>query len=321
VRRAAQNLASDAGFSEVGASQLAIVVNELASNLVKHGGGGELVLSRLRDADRAGIEVLAIDKGVGIVNLARSMTDGYSTAGSLGVGLGAISRMAKDFDVYSRPGAGTSMLARVWCDGGDRNATPPRPRVVRAGAVGVPKLGQNVSGDGWALREIDGITVVMLIDGLGHGPQAALTTAVAMRYFEQCRQTAPVDIIRGLHQAMRPTRGAVAAVAALHPDTASLRYAGVGNIAGVLITPDGTRRHLMSYDGTLGYQVRTVREAVHDWTPGSWLTMFSDGLSPRLDASAYPGLAQHDPVLAASVLYRDFHRTSDDATILVVNHS
>ena len=264
--------------------------------------------------------MLAIDKGVGIANLARSMTDGYSTAGSLGVGLGAIARLAKDFDVYSRPGGGTSMLARVWCDR-DRHAKAPPPRVVRAGAVGVPKLGQEVSGDGWAMREIKGTTVVLLVDGLGHGPQAALTTAVAMRYFERCTHDNPVEIMNGLHQAMRPTRGAVAAVAALHPETGNLRYAGIGNITGVLMGPDGTRRHLMSFDGTLGYQVRTVREATHDWTPGSWFAMFSDGLSPRLDATAYPGLSQHDPVLAAGVLYRDFHRTSDDATILVVNHS
>jgi anti-sigma regulatory factor (Ser/Thr protein kinase) len=302
----------------VAASELAIVVNELASNLVKHGGGGELVLSRLRDDDRAGIEMLAIDKGVGISNLARSMTDGYSTAGSLGVGMGAIARLAKDVDVYSRPGSGTSMLARVWRD---RGAVAPLARIVRAGAVGVPKVGQEVSGDAWALREIKGTTVVMVVDGLGHGPQAALTTAVAMRYFERCTHTSPVDIMTGLHQAMRPTRGAVAAVAALHPETSTLRYAGVGNIAGVMMGADGTRRHLMSFDGTLGYQVRVIRDAVHDWTSGSWFAMFSDGVSPRLDASAYPGLSQHDPALAASVLYRDFHRTNDDATILVVNHS
>jgi anti-sigma regulatory factor (Ser/Thr protein kinase) len=318
VRREAQNLASDAGFSETAAGELAIIVNELCSNLIKHGSGGEMLLSRVRDDDRAGIEVLAVDKGVGIANVARSMTDGYSTAGSLGVGLGAIARLAKDFDVYSRPSGGTVLLARVWCDRGGR---APLPRVVRVGAVGVPKLGQEVSGDGWALREIKGTTVVLLVDGLGHGPQAALTTSVAMRGFELCTKNGPVDILTSLHQALRSTRGAVAAVVVLHPDEGILRYAGIGNITGMLMGADGSRRHLMSYDGTLGYQVRTIREASHDWGPGDWLTMFSDGLSPRLDSSTYPGLAQHDPVLAAGVLYRDFHRTNDDATILIVNHS
>lgn len=318
VRRQAQTLASDAGFSEVASGELAIIVNELASNLIKHGHGGELLLSRLRDDDRAGIEVLSVDKGPGISNLALSMADGYSTAGSLGVGLGAIARLAKDFDVYSRPSGGSALLARVWCQ---RGAPTVLPRVVRVGAVGVPKLGQDVSGDGWALREIQGTTVVLLVDGLGHGPQAALTTAVAMRYFEQCRQNAPVDIMTGLHKALKPTRGAVAAVVALHPDTHTLRYAGVGNIAGVLMGSEGVRRHLMSFDGTLGYQVRTIRETVYEWSPGSWLAMHSDGLSPRLDPLAYPGLALHDPALAASVLYRDFHRTHDDATIVVIGHS
>ncbi|QEI05143.1 SpoIIE family protein phosphatase [Pigmentiphaga aceris] len=325
VRREAQTLAQDAGFSEVTTGELAIIVNELASNLIKHGGGGELLLSRVLDDARVGIEVVAVDKGVGITDLARCMTDGYSTAGSLGVGMGAISRLAADFDIYSRPGAGTAVLARVWATRPKAALYAPAPpaptRSVRAGAIALPKLGQDVSGDGWALREINGTTVVLLVDGLGYGPQAALTTATAMRFFERCTQVAPVDILNGLHVALKPTRGAVAAVAVLHPETNTLRYAGVGNIAGVMVGGDGARRHLMSYDGTLGYQLRTVRETVYDWTPGSWFAMHSDGLSPRLDPMAYPGLSQCDAVVAASVLYRDFHRTHDDATILVVNHS
>lgn len=331
VRREAQTLAQDAGFSEVATGELAIIVSELASNLIKHGGGGELLLSRVLDDARVGIEVVAVDKGVGIADLARCMADGYSTAGSLGVGLGAIARLAHEFDIYSRPGAGTAVMARVWATPSGRGSSSPYapvsqpqpalPRVLRAGAIAVPKLGQDVSGDGWALRDIDGTMVALVVDGLGYGPQAALTTATAMRFFERCTKASPTDILNGLHVALKPTRGAVAAIAAMHPDTSTLRYAGVGNIGGVLIDSDGARRHLMSYDGTLGYQLRVVREAVYEWTPGNWFAMHSDGLSPRLDPVAYPGLSICDPAIAAGVLYRDFHRTHDDATILVVNHS
>lgn len=332
VRREAQTLAQDAGFSEVATGELAIIVSELASNLIKHGSGGELLLSRVLDDARVGIEVVAVDKGAGIADLARSMTDGYSTAGSLGVGLGAIARLAHEFDIYSRAGAGSAVMARVWATpiGRSASSSPYAPmsqphaapsRSVRAGAIAVPKLGQDVSGDGWAMRDIDGVMVALLVDGLGYGPQAALTTATAMRFFERCTKASPIDILNGLHVALKPTRGAVAAVAAMHPDTNTLRYAGVGNIGGVLIGSDGARRHLMSYDGTLGYQLRVVRETVYEWAPGNWFAMHSDGLSPRLDPVAYPGLSVCDPVIAAGVLYRDFHRTHDDATILVVNHS
>lgn len=321
VRREALTLANDAGFSETVAGRLAIVVSELCSNLLKHGGGGELLLARVRDDDRAGIEVLAVDKGEGLSNLSRCMADGYSTAGSLGLGLGAVVRLSQEFDVYARPRAGTAVLARVWRDGVSLVGVPGQARVLRVGGVAVPKLGQSVSGDAWALTEVRGTTLLLMVDGLGHGEHAALTAAEALRFFQQNTLIAPLDILKGLHEALRPTRGAVGAVAALHPAEGVLRYAGVGNIAALLMAPDGTRRHLMSYDGTLGYQVRTMREMVHEWLPGSWMAWHSDGLSPRLDTMAYPGLSQHEPALAASVLYRDFHRTHDDATVLVVNYS
>ena len=212
VRREAQTLAQDSGFSEVATGELAIIVSELASNLIKHGGGGELLLSRVLDDARVGIEVVAVDKGAGIADIARSMADGYSTAGSLGVGLGAITRLAHEFDIYSRPGAGSAVMARVWAVPAARASSSPYalvtqpqglpPRAVRAGAIAVPKLGQDVSGDGWALREIEGITVALLVDGLGYGPQAALTTATAMRFFERCTKASPTDILNGLHQAL-----------------------------------------------------------------------------------------------------------------------
>lgn len=318
AKRQAQVLAHEAGFNETLSGQLAIVVAELGTNLLKHGGGGELLLSRLRDGERAGVEVLACDKGPGISSVSMGMLDGYSTRGTLGVGLGAVSRLAHHVDVFSRAGQGTVVMARFWRDG----VQAPLPYALPAcGAVAVPKAGQDVSGDVWAVREVDGVHMLMVADGLGYGAQAALTAAEALRAFQTTNSTVPVDVLTMMHGVLKHTRGAVAAVAAMRPAQGVLHYAGVGNIAGLIFNPEGKRRHLMSYDGTLGYQVRTIRETTYEWTPGCWLAMHSDGLTARLDPSIHPGLSHHDPSLIAAVLYRDFHRTHDDATVLVVKHA
>ena len=70
-----------------------------------------------------GVEILALDKGPGIRDLERSLRDGYSTAGGAGTGLGAISRLSSEFDVYSPPGKGTALLARIWP--GEPHSPPP----------------------------------------------------------------------------------------------------------------------------------------------------------------------------------------------------
>ena len=94
-------------------------MTEAATNLVKHGGGGELLLRTLGNDGTRGVGVLALDRGPGFGNLAEAMRDGFSTAGTPGTGLGAIRRLSTLFDIYSLPGAG----AALWPPSG--RAVPP----------------------------------------------------------------------------------------------------------------------------------------------------------------------------------------------------
>lgn len=107
------------------------------------------------------------------------------------------------------------------------------------------------------------------------------------------------------------------AVAVIRPVLGSFEFAGIGNISTVLITPDELRR-LPSTDGTVGYSVRTIREQSYPWVPGSILALSTDGLSTRWNLAAHPGLHRRHPALIAGVIHRDFSRTNDDATIVVV---
>src|SRR5262249_57361183 len=110
-------------------------VTEAATNIVKHGEGGEVLLRPLQENGECGIELLALDRGPGMANLAESRLDGVSRSGTAGTGLGAIARMADVHDMYSPLGHGTALLARIW----QTRRSMPRRSPLAVGAVSVPR--------------------------------------------------------------------------------------------------------------------------------------------------------------------------------------
>ena len=116
--RRAKRLAFELHFDQVSQMRLETVTLELARNALVHGGGGEMLLCGLRDKDRVGLEIQVTDNGPGIPDLERAMSDGYSTAGSLGAGLGAARRLSDEFEIASQPGGGTRVLIRSWREKG-----------------------------------------------------------------------------------------------------------------------------------------------------------------------------------------------------------
>lgn len=106
------------------------------------------------------------------------------------------------------------------------------------------------------------------------------------------------------------------AIAEINFEQQQVRFAGIGNIVANISSP--TRYHnLVSYNGTVGHEVRKIHEFTYPWYVNGLLTMHSDGLSTQWKLDRYPGLSQKHPSLIAGVLYRDFHRDRDDVTVLV----
>jgi anti-sigma regulatory factor (Ser/Thr protein kinase) len=310
-RREAAAIAKGAGFDETQAGKVAIIVTELARNLVRHATGGELLLRVVPGADPV-IDLLALDRGPGMANVAHCLRDGYSTAGTPGTGLGAVSRLAGTFDIHSVPGVGTAILARVRSRPA---AEPARQGGPAVGAVCLAKAGESVSGDAWATAQRDGRAVFLVTDGLGHGPGAAEASTAAVEAFEQHLDEAPEGLLKAIHAALRPTRGAAAAVAEIGADRQTVRFAGVGNIAGAIITGAG-ERHMVSHNGILGHDVRKFQEFAYPLPADALMVMHSDGLLTQWGFARYPSLRSRDPGLVAGVLYRDFARGRDDVTVL-----
>ncbi len=313
ARRGVAALAARLGFGDTAAGRLSIVATELAGNLAKHATGGGTVLARpCRRGEVVGVELLSVDRGPGMRSLADCLRDGYSTAGSPGTGLGAVQRLSSVFDAWTVEGQGTVVLSRTWA------APPPAADgAVEVGVVRVPKPGQEVCGDGWACEAGEpGRVRVLVCDGLGHGPDAAAASAEAVRVFHAHPRLGPPEALQAMHGALRATRGAAAAVAEIDLRRRALRYAGVGNISGYAATPAGGRS-LVSHNGIVGHEVRKVQEFEYPWTRETLLVMHSDGLSARWSLDRYPGLAMRDPSVIAAVLWRDFSRGNDDATVVV----
>lgn len=311
VRRAAGLLAMEAGASEVNMGNAAIVASELTRNVINHAGRGEILLA-LSGEDALSLDILAVDRGPGMDNVERCLTDGYSTAGTPGTGLGAVRRLASAFDVYSDPGNGTVIFARIAC-----GKASPANAACLYGAVSLAYPTEPVCGDGWRLAHKGGAVAAMVVDGLGHGLPACEAAREALAVFDEDPFAAPTETMQRAHQRMSSTRGAALAVASLAAGPDGLTFSGVGNIGASLIT-GGAPRGLVSQNGIVGGRMPAPRQITYPVAADALLVMHSDGLQSRWKLADYPGLTMRHPAVIAGILYRDFNRGNDDLTVLVV---
>ena len=308
ARRSASTVAQALGFDESDTGRVALVTTELATNLIKHGGGGEILVGQQQNGGEPAVELIALDRGAGILNLEACLRDGYSSTGTAGHGLGAIRRQSEVMEVATWPGLGTAIFTQIV-----RGQAAPGPDW--HGAVNVPMPGEEVCGDTCMALTTSNGRVVMVADGLGHGPDAAAAATEAARLFRRHEPLPVPQVLELLHAGLRHTRGAAVAVARIDVGAQKVTYGGIGNIAGVLVAGEEVRR-MVSLSGTAGLNARKFQ--AFDYPCGNIVILHSDGLMTNWSLSRYPGLQNKHPTLVAAVLYRDFSRRRDDATVLVV---
>jgi anti-sigma regulatory factor (Ser/Thr protein kinase) len=307
ARREAVHFASVAGISDATCAKIAIAVTEASSNILKHAGVGWLVLQRPPSPTRV-FEALALDKGGGIRHLGAALRGGFSTKGSAGHGLSAIARLAAGFDIHAPAGGGTAVLMRFH-DGAYR--VPP------FGALNVAKRGEPVCGDAWGMRFAPSSLAVVVADGSGHGAEAARSAQIAVETSLATTAT-PYDALDRAHRALQDEiRGAAVSILDLQYRSRRARFAGLGNVE-VFVTDGESRRSVFARGGIVGKSRWQPRESHPDLPIGSFLIAHTDGLRNRWTLADYPGLLRRDPLLAASVLWRDWHRDNDDSTVVVV---
>ena len=319
ARRQAAAIAGRNGFDDGDTGRVALVATELGTNLIKHGRGGEMLVGTFEDNGKGGIEIVAIDRGPGIANIAACLADGYSSAGTQGNGLGAVIRQSHAFDIASWPGLGTAMLARL---------TPGKPNPHREpshsgwGAVSIAMPGEEVCGNSWSVlgngadnAANNGTTTLFVADGLGHGEDAAEASVEAVRLFHRFGGHQVGTLLDYIHGGLRSTRGAAVSIARYEPQSHRVAFAGVGNVAGALAF-DGTLRRMVSMPGTAGHNARKIQAFDYPFDHGL-IVLASDGISTSWNLAKYPNIQAVHPTLIAAILYRDFARHRDDATVLV----
>jgi anti-sigma regulatory factor (Ser/Thr protein kinase) len=310
ARRKALQHAQALGFDEAHRSNIGIAVTEMATNVLVHGRGGEILLCPFGEAgEPVWLDVLALDAGPGIRDMARAMEDGFSTAGTAGQGLGAVQRLADESSLFSTEGKGTVSWGRF--------RLGPLPVVADLGVVSIPVKGETKCGDGYVLQLEASRSLYMMVDGLGHGVGANEAATEAMASVRQNSCETATEMVRVAHDALKKTRGAAMSVALVDHDRKICTYAGVGNVTGVLVAGTSSRT-MVSQNGTLGAVLpRTIQEYTYPIEPNTLLLMFSDGLNTRAELGSYAGVQHRHPMVMAGLLYRDFTRRRDDATVMV----
>jgi anti-sigma regulatory factor (Ser/Thr protein kinase) len=308
----ARRLTLALGFSESASEEIVLVVAELAANLVKHAGHGLLTLRPTCAPRQVGIEIETQDDGPGIADIDHSLTDGYSTRGGLGYGLGTVNRLMDEMDISSGPGLSTRIAARRWLR---PVAGPPSPRIWETGVATRSRRFAPHNGDAYVLREWQGNLLAGVIDGLGHGELAQKAALAAQRYVQSHYDLTLDKIFTGANRACYGTRGVVMALARFN-SAGKMCFASLGNIE-ARIWSEPERLHLEVQRGILGVNESVVSVHEHAWNPKWMFVLHSDGLSSRWQWHEFPGLKQEPPQAAANRLLRSLAKDDDDATVLV----
>ena len=312
ARRTAVQVGRRLGLNEDDLDRLALVATELGTNLVRYAQEGSLLVAP-GIGGMVAVDLYALDRGPGIIDVAQAMTDGYSTSGASGSGLGAIRRHADLFEVTSSIGVGTVIAVRV---GGAGTSMDPW----QVAGLAIPYPGESLCGDACLVVPGPRRLTLAVIDGVGHGEEAANASARAATVVEDMRDASPTATLGVIHERLRSSRGAVAGIAVVDLDQRLVRYAGVGNITGVLLG-DQDPRHLVSVAGTLGHRTAPITESAYPFPAGSRLVMHSDGLSTHFAGAPFAGGTDRHPLIQVALRIHDRRRLRDDLSIVMIRET
>ena len=316
AQAAALAFAAGLGFEERECDRIALVASELATNLVTHGGGGTLTLDVAREGGRTGIQCTAEDAGPGIADPERALTDGFSTAGGLGLGLGTVHRLMDEVEFTTPPQGGLRLVCRRWIRPPELWAGIP---LLDCGVSTRPRRAAKENGDAFVVKFWAAHALVGVLDGLGHG-ELAQQAAQQGRLFLEEHCDHPLDrLFAGVDRVCRRTRGLVMALARFDLTASQFDFASVGNVEARLFGSD-TGRNFIVRRGILGLQAPRPVVTTHAWTPAAILVLHSDGVSTHWHWQDLPLAVWAAPSEAAQRLVQTRGKPDDDATVVVVRH-
>jgi hypothetical protein len=186
--------------------------------------------------------------------------------------------------------------------------------MVEWAVASAPFAGETESGDAALVRDVPGATLVAAIDGLGHGPMAAVAARTVVAALEESRSEPLTRVLQRCHAAAAPTRGAALTVAAFDAERPLMSWLAVGNVAGVLVRADGRRETVVARPGIVGASLPPLQAGEVTLAEGDVLVLATDGLTTGFAKAVGTG---EEPQALADRLLEDWSRDSDDALVLV----
>jgi anti-sigma regulatory factor (Ser/Thr protein kinase) len=313
LRKGIHKQALSAGFDEKKVAHLDLIVAEITSNLLKHTSGGEILCGIVGYGAQQYIEIISIDQGPGFSDLPNMLLDGVSSVNTLGHGLGSIKRMSDFFSIYSQRGWGTILLTRIY-----KQEYKNELQRVTVTSLVVPKPGELVSGDGCTFKTSERYLKLLLMDGLGHGPEANKAVLEGFNSFRLCPYHDPAEIIRFMHNPLKRTRGGVGTIVVFDFETRQYKILGVGNISTKLVGNIDSK-NILSYNGIVGHNIpNTMTSHEADGKEYRFIILCSDGIKSRWDISKYPMIQRYDPMIMAAAIYKDYARKTDDMSVVII---
>jgi anti-sigma regulatory factor (Ser/Thr protein kinase) len=314
VKREIHQQAVKAAFSPTRVGNIDIIVSELTSNIIKHAERGELLYKFSEENNYKLLEIICIDGGSGIKDIAHSMKDGVSATKTLGNGLGALQRLSDTFQVYSVVKWGTICYCKIYSE---PYASPLDSSFIKFKALNVSMPGQKVSGDGFDVEFNKDHTRIFMGDGLGHGKEAHDAVQLAISNFKLSNTNDPKEILRHIHEPAKKSRGLVGTAVVADHQLKKWTMCGIGNISTRLYEGVETKSYV-SYNGIIGLNIpTTLKNHESELGKHQCLIMSSDGISKRWELSQFPAILRYDPLMLAAVIYKECARKIDDMSILI----
>jgi anti-sigma regulatory factor (Ser/Thr protein kinase) len=338
----ASHVARSLGFDAPEVNKISTATSELARNIIKYAGSGEVLIRQAGNGENVGIEIVVRDRGPGIADIDTAMKDHYSSSGTLGLGLPGVRRMMDEFDIDTEVGRGTIVTIRAWRkraptmlrqtltaaaarSEGERRFdedTGNKGRKINVGpevdcaSVIRPCRGELVSGDEVYVERRGDHLMIALIDALGHGPPACKAARQAKSVIRETPKASVMTMMQTLHEALSATVGAAASLCEIDLVTHTGQYCAVGNTVGRILGKRDLRLHNVA--GVLGSNYRPPTQDRFHLDPGEALVLYSDGISDRFGIDDFPQLGYQPAMTIVTTILARFGKEHDDASCLAV---
>ncbi|PWB54513.1 MAG: hypothetical protein C3F18_06775 [Nitrosomonadales bacterium] len=312
------------GFPDPKRENIALVASEIVSNQIKYAEGKGMI--QIWQQPGPALDIFALDFGPGIPDLRAAEADGFSTANTLGKGLGSIHRLSDQACLYSRQEAsgpvrrwsGTAVLARFLPGARNRDEAQASNTPFNIGLYSRALSDDRFCGDRVYLHR-DGTKLRWLhLDGLGHGEEAEKSTANLAALLPRC--SGPAALLGAVDKELRHTRGAVAIAGEADAGSRSLEIIGVGDMHAHFFEQE--QCHSFSFaPGVLGKEHKSTASSRLKFDQHGLIITASDGIRRNWDTSNFPGLFHGHPQLIAYLLGNIMARISDDQSLCVVRQN